>query len=560
MLIVLPSSATCPAIGGCRLWPHVGPTYCVEKLSREERGVTGVRAYFPTLTPSQDTGFSVFGFAAWSCAFLGGSCTSIQDTRAIQSIETEHVKLFCGSWIHKIFGKPLVCATALFCIQIYLKSAQMSFRRIVRDVRDSFGSLSRRSFEVRISGLLGHHKGKSYSSVNEPHDFSQITQQSHWATLPPELLRDVIKRLEESEAAWPSRKHVVACAAVCRAWREMCKEIVRSPEFCGKLTFPISLKQPGPRDGMIQCFIKRDKSKLTYRLYLCLSPAVLVENGKFLLSAKRNPRTTCTEYVISTDADNISRSSSTYVGKLRSNFIGTKFRIYDTQPPYSGAALCPGRTSRRFYSKKVSPKVPSGSYPIAQVTYELNVLGTRGPRRMHCIMHSIPASAVEPGGIVPGQPDNLVARSLEDSFRSMSSLSSFMDRSLDFSSSHFSTTTGGAQEGFEATTDTKERALVLRNKPPRWHEQLQCWCLNFRGRVTIASVKNFQLIAATQPTAVGPTTTTTAQPSGSGHDKIILQFGKVAKDTFTMDYRYPLSAFQAFAICLSSFDTKLACE
>jgi hypothetical protein len=27
-----------------------------------------------------------------------------------------------------------------------------------------------------------------------------------------------------------------------------------------------------------------------------------------------------------------------------------------------------------------------------------------------------------------------------------------------------------------------------------------------------------------------------------------------------MDYSYPLSAFQAFAICLSSFDTKLACE
>jgi hypothetical protein len=36
--------------------------------------------------------------------------------------------------------------------------------------------------------------------------------------------------------------------------------------------------------------------------------------------------------------------------------------------------------------------------------------------------------------------------------------------------------------------------------------------------------------------------------------------GKVARDIFTMDYRYPLSAFQAFAICLTSFDTKLACE
>ncbi|XP_010911991.1 tubby-like F-box protein 8 isoform X1 [Elaeis guineensis] len=436
----------------------------------------------------------------------------------------------------------------------------MSFRSIVRDVRDSFGSLSRRSFEVRLSGFSGHHKGKSQGSVYELQDQPPVIQQSRWACLPPELLCDVIKRLEASESTWPSRKNVVSCAAVCRSWREMCKEIVRSPEFCGKLTFPVSLKQPGPRDGTIQCFIKRDKSKLTYHLYLCLSPAVVVENGKFLLSAKRNRRTTCTEYIISMDAENISRSSNTYIGKLRSNFLGTKFIIYDTQPPYNGAALCPppGRTSRRFYSKKVSPKVPSGSYNIAQVTYELNVLGTRGPRRMHCIMYSIPASALEPGGTVPGQPDNLVPRSLEDSFRSMSfSKSSIMDRSMDFSSSRFSDITGGIQEGDEEEENKEVRPLVLRNKPPRWHEQLQCWCLNFRGRVTVASVKNFQLIAATQPAAGAPTS---SQPAPSEHDKIILQFGKVAKDMFTMDYRYPLSAFQAFAICLSSFDTKLACE
>jgi hypothetical protein len=73
--------------------------------------------------------------------------------------------------------------------------------------------------------------------------------------------------------------------------------------------------------------------------------------------------------------------------------------------------------------------------------------------------------------------------------------------------------------------------------------------LNFRGRVTVASVKNFQLVAS--------------EDSGSGNqenDKVILQFGKVGKDLFTMDYRYPISAFQAFAICLSSFDTKIACE
>ncbi|KDO83735.1 hypothetical protein CISIN_1g014365mg [Citrus sinensis] len=396
----------------------------------------------------------------------------------------------------------------------------MSFRSIVRDVRDGFGSLSRRSFEVR---LPGHHgRGKSHGSVHELHDQPVVIQNSRWAGLPPELLRDVIKRLEASESTWPARKHVVACAAVCRSWREMCKEIVRNPEFSGKITFPVSLKQPGPRDGTIQCFIKRDKSNLTYHLFLCLSP------------------------------DNISRSSSTYIGKLRSNFLGTKFIIYDTQPPYNSAQLSPPGRSRRFYSKKVSPKVPTGSYNIAQVSYELNVLGTRGPRRMHCTMHSIPASALEPGGSVPGQAE-LNPRSLEDSFRNFSKS---IDVSTEFSSSRFSDIVGPRDEEDEG----KDRPLILRNKAPRWHEQLQCWCLNFRGRVTVASVKNFQLIAATQPAAGAPTPSQPPPPPPSDHDKIILQFGKVGKDMFTMDYRYPLSAFQAFAICLSSFDTKLACE
>ncbi|KAH9757566.1 Tubby-like F-box protein 8 [Citrus sinensis] len=403
----------------------------------------------------------------------------------------------------------------------------MSFRSIVRDVRDGFGSLSRRSFEVR---LPGHHgRGKSHGSVHELHDQPVVIQNSRWAGLPPELLRDVIKRLEASESTWPARKHVVACAAVCRSWREMCKEIVRNPEFSGKITFPVSLKQPGPRDGTIQCFIKRDKSNLTYHLFLCLSPALLVENGKFLLSAKRTRRTTCTEYVISMDADNISRSSSTYIGKLRSNFLGTKFIIYDTQPPYNSAQLSPPGRSRRFYSKKVSPKVPTGSYNIAQVSYELN-----------------------PGGSVPGQAE-LNPRSLEDSFRNFSKS---IDVSTEFSSSRFSDIVGPRDEEDEG----KDRPLILRNKAPRWHEQLQCWCLNFRGRVTVASVKNFQLIAATQPAAGAPTPSQPPPPPPSDHDKIILQFGKVGKDMFTMDYRYPLSAFQAFAICLSSFDTKLACE
>ncbi|CAD6258961.1 unnamed protein product [Miscanthus lutarioriparius] len=453
----------------------------------------------------------------------------------------------------------------------------MSFRSMVRDIRESFGNISRRNFEVRI-----HHRGKSLGSSSDLQDKPAEIQQSRWASLPPELLRDVMKRLEEDDSSWPDRKDVVSCASVCTTWRDMCKDIVRSPEHCAKLTFPISLKQPGPRDGVIQCFIKRDKSRLTYRLYLSLSSAVLDENGKFLLAAKRSRRMAHTEYAIFMGSRNFSRSSTGYIGKLRSNFLGTKFIIYDTQPPYNAGKLCAQERapSRRLSSRKVSPRVPRGSYPIAQVNYELNVLGTRGPRRMQCAMHSIPASAVEPGGVVPGQSKELLPRLFDESFRSTAtsfSKYSVVDSSMDLSSCRFSELSGGAlQEGSDDSE--KEKPLVLRNKAPRWHEQLQCWCLNFRGRVTVASVKNFQLIAsAPQPAPVGassappqaatPPTQTQPQasvPSSSSsshaHDPVILQFGKVGRDVFTMDYRYPLSAFQAFAICLTSFDTKLACE
>lgn len=36
------------------------------------------------------------------------------------------------------------------------------------------------------------------------------------------------------------------------------------------------------------------------------------------------------------------------------------------------------------------------------------------------------------------------------------------------------------------------QSVVLQNKAPHWNEGLRCWCLNFRGRVKLASVKNFQ--------------------------------------------------------------------
>lgn len=48
----------------------------------------------------------------------------------------------------------------------------------------------------------------------------------------------------------------------------------------------------------------------------------------------------------------------------------------------------------------------------------------------------------------------------------------------------------------------QQDTIVMRNKPPKWNEQLSAYCLNFKGRVTQASVKNFQLVSDTDQEAI----------------------------------------------------------
>ncbi|KAI3673188.1 hypothetical protein L6452_39304 [Arctium lappa] len=383
-----------------------------------------------------------------------------------------------------------------------------------------------KELRTRIQMKNGVSRGRSHIVPEnfDPRSSPSSVQGSKWDHLPVELLLDIIRLVEASETSWPARRDVVACAAVCRSWRDTVKQIIRTPEQCGLITFPMSLKQPGPRNEPIQCFIRRDRASSTYLLYLGLSPALAGDASKLLLAAKKVRKAMRTEFLISLTVDGFSRASNTYVGKLSSNFLGTKFSVYDVQPSYNST----NKPIPECGSKKVSPAVKS---KVAIISYELNVLRTKGPRRMHCTMNSIPTSAVEKDGTAPTPP-------------------TFADQT-DQNFSHFPDSTRKKHEneplgssGFE-----KSGPLIMRNKTPRWHEQLQCWCLNFKGRVTVASVKNFQL--AVDPSQNGRATE---------QDDVILQFGKIGKDIFTMDYRYPLSAFQAFAICLSSFDTKPACE
>ncbi|KAL4295902.1 hypothetical protein GQ457_12G031190 [Hibiscus cannabinus] len=409
----------------------------------------------------------------------------------------------------------------------------MSFKSFVREI----GNISKKNSRARHKLRRGRaHITPEASLSSSPGSSTVQIEQRQWANLPPELLLDIIQRVEAREQCWPGRRDVVACASVCRSWREITKDIVKTPEHCGFLTFPISLKQPGPRDTPIQCFIRRDRTTSTFRLYMGLSPALSGQLSKLLLAAKKVRRATGVDFVISLVGDDFSRSSNKYVGKLRSNFLGTKFNIFDSQPPKDSIVGSCCQSCQKTHLENVPSRVTMSNYNIAKISYELNVLRTRGPRRMQCTMHSIPISAIEESITAPTPMA--------------------FTNCLDEHSSSLLDSAGIRQQlGFNSTADCTslksmpKAPLVLKNKAPRWHEQLQCWCLNFKGRVTVASVKNFQLVVAVEPSQ---------NVTAVEQENVILQFGKIGKDIFTMDYRYPLSAFQAFAICLSSFDTKPA--
>lgn len=57
-----------------------------------------------------------------------------------------------------------------------------------------------------------------------------------------------------------------------------------------------------------------------------------------------------------------------------------------------------------------------------------------------------------------------------------------------------------------------------------------------------------------------PTDDPKTSKATDNNDLVSLQFGRVSNTQFSCDVSWPFSLMQAFAIALSSFDSKLACE
>lgn len=260
--------------------------------------------------------------------------------------------------------------------------------------------------------------------------------------------------------------------------------------------------QPVPLDaGIIRCYVKQVYrgmfKQYGYELYL-QGQIGTQEEDRFLLAARRQVRSNMTaNYVICTDKD---CTETNRIGRMGSNFLGTCFTLYDN-----------GRDPQKI--AKIQDAVSSDDLVVRNVlqireelgcvTYEPNRTSV-GPRKMRVVIPDVDENGVSSKVVRPmSRQDRLVTR-----------LSS---------------------------GDLKD-LMKFSNREPVFREDLGAYCLDFGGRVSMASVKNFQLI-------------NTEDPSMGN----ILQFGRVADDMFTMDFQWPLSPFQAFSICLSSCDTKLAC-
>ncbi|XAR50443.1 hypothetical protein NMG60_11004773 [Bertholletia excelsa] len=101
----------------------------------------------------------------------------------------------------------------------------------------------------------------------------------------------------------------------------------------------------------------------------------------------------------------------------------------------------------------------------------------------------------------------------------------------------------GVPKGWE---EKKDKVHQLFSRIPHYSNISNQYELDFRdrGRAGLRiqrSVKNFQL---------------TLEKNGR---QTILQLGRVGKSNYVMDYRYPLTGFQAFCVCLASIDSKLCC-
>jgi tubby-related protein 1 len=233
---------------------------------------------------------------------------------------------------------------------------------------------------------------------------------------------------------------------------------------------------PGVHGEYVRCQVRRDRSAplvATYRLVLEDTQTVL------LMATKMQMNWTSNYHVFDMTrgvAGPLTKKSGNYLGKLR--------------------ARDSDRSDCVLMSKATEPE-ELAAVRFNKISLVGQYLNGSSPRKMRVILPPIDNATMRP---VPNRPDAPGHKSLLD-----------MMRASDY----------GKYYVFETKEPVLEDATFR---------------LDFKGRVTVASVKNFQLV------------------SEDDLDHVVCQFGKVGTDAYTIDFQAPFNAVQAFALAICQFN------
>ncbi|KAI9985883.1 hypothetical protein PInf_024666 [Phytophthora infestans] len=294
-------------------------------------------------------------------------------------------------------------------------------------------------------------------------------------------------------------------------------EFVKRPLECG-------------RGQIVKCFIERNDSgpnKLAPIYTLLLE--VNSSSGRPIMYARKKATSRITShYVISMNKDDLFLSrmmrSHQYIGKLRSSTSMMEYCLYDQgDNPEDLDSDCEVDDEVR---QSIRAELAVIRYHYSKKPY---------PRKMEVVIPAVQENGQSYLEWRPLSRDQM----MDEHVRNIAA--------------------AGGQNVMDASN------FVFLHKRETKYDPLSSCIVDFRSRATCVSVKNFQLVHSeptneqmreqyrkTFPDFVYDDQGTVSLPQ----EYVLLQLGKVGKDCFNMDFQYPLSMLQAFAISLSRFDTK----
>jgi len=209
--------------------------------------------------------------------------------------------------------------------------------------------------------------------------------------------------------------------------------------------------RPPTKGTTVECLIRRERKGLdrfwpVYRMYVQRD-----DGDEFVLAARRRKQADGHSFLISRASGDLKKGSN-YIAKLRSNFLGTDWMLYDS-----------GSNPAKL------PKADAGAGVVRRelglFNSQQNVVGSAAPRRVRVMLPSLDETGFPAVRRPTTESASLPALARNDQ------------------------------------TSAKDY-LFFTNREPRLNPATGRYSLNFNGRVTMGSVKNMQLVETSRPDAV----------------------------------------------------------